>query len=40
MSPAGKIALGCGGLLLLVILFTGLGQMGSCNGLNSLGREA
>ena len=38
MGLGGKIALGCGGVLILVVLLTGLGLMGSYNGLNSLGQ--
>ena len=36
MGLSGKIALGCGGLLVLLVLVTGLALMGSYNGLNSL----
>lgn len=36
MGLGGKIALGCGGLLLLLVVVLGLGMMGSYNGLNSL----
>lgn len=36
MGLGGKIALGCGGLALLLLVVLGLGVMGSYNGLNSL----
>ena len=36
MGLGGKIALGCGGLLLALVLVLGLGMMGSYNGLISL----
>ena len=36
MGLGGKIALGCGGLLVLLVVVLGLGAMGSYNGLNSL----
>ena len=36
MGLGGKIALGCGGLLVLLLVVLGLGAMGSYNGLNSL----
>jgi len=36
MGLGAKIALGCGGLLVLVLVVLGLGTMGSYNGLNSL----
>jgi len=36
MGLGGKIALGCGGLAVLLLLVLGLGMMGSYNGLNSL----
>ena len=38
MGTGGKIALGCGGLVVLFLLVLGLGAMGSYNGLNSLGQ--
>jgi LemA protein len=36
MGLGGKIALGCGGLVVLLLVVLGLGMMGSYNGLNSL----
>jgi len=36
MGLGGKIALGCGGLVVLLLVVLGLGAMGSYNGLNSL----
>jgi len=36
MGLGGKIAVGCGGLLLLLVVVLGVGVMGSYNGLNSL----
>lgn len=36
MNLAGKIALGCGGLLVLLVLVFGLGMIGSYNALNGL----
>lgn len=36
MGTGGKIALGCGGVVVLLLLVLGLGLMGSYNGLNSL----
>jgi LemA protein len=36
MGLGAKIALGCGGLLVLLLVVLGLGAMGSYNGLNSL----
>jgi LemA protein len=36
MGLGGKIALGCGGLVLLLVVVLGLGMAGSYNGLNSL----
>ncbi len=36
MGLGGKIALGCGGLAVLLLVVLGLGVMGSYNGLNSL----
>lgn len=36
MGLGAKIALGCGGLLVLLLVVLGLGTMGSYNGLNSL----
>jgi len=38
MGLGGKIALGCGGLLVLLAVVCGFGMMGSCNALNSLGQ--
>lgn len=35
MGLGGKIALGCGGLMVLLLVVLGLGMMGSYNGLNS-----
>jgi LemA protein len=36
MNLGGKIALGCGGLLVVLVLVCGLGMMGAYNSLNSL----
>ena len=38
MGLGAKIAMGCGGLLVLLLVVLGLGAMGSYNGLNSLGQ--